>query len=191
MEKIIRRVLFLILLLLFGAASAAQTTKTTKTANTLPTPDADKTSIIATNGGGSCANPSPSDISFVITAQQGQLTLLPNGQFLLQLQGVGPYMTYYTRRPCYNSGLAATANFIRAWGLGTNAFSKNNPTGVLTFSMIDGVINKSTQLKILRFSKPDYNFGNSTMRFVVSPVGKNNQIIIKNSRYRHVALTIN
>ncbi|MCP3679910.1 MAG: hypothetical protein GY782_06415 [Gammaproteobacteria bacterium] len=187
MGKITRRTLFIAALLIFSHTFAAQTAKTTKKNNTsnVPAP------LVIADSRGSCSNPSPNDISFIITASQGQLTSLPNGEYLLKLEGVGPYITYFTRRPCYSSGLAATANLVRAWGVGADSFSKDNPTGVLTAAMIAGVLNKNTSIKVLRFSHPDYNFGNSTMRFVVSPVGQNNQIIIKNTRYRNVALTLN
>lgn len=190
MRKVTYRTLFIASLLICNHTFAAQSTKAATPAKKAPVSNA-ATPLVIANSRGSCSNPSPNDISFVITASQGQLTSLPNGEYLLRLEGVGPYITYFTRRPCYSSGLAATANFVRAWGIGDDSFSKDNPTGVLTAAMIGGVLNKNTSIKVLRFSRPDYNFGNSTMRFVVSPVGQNNQIIIKNTRYRNVALTLN
>lgn len=131
------------------------------------------------------------NLSFVISATAGRLSPLKSGAYQLLLTGVSPYTTYYTRRPNRQSGLASMNNFVRSWDVGTHTFAQDNPNATLTAVNIDGVPNKQGLVKVLQLSNPQYNFSQSTLRVTVTPIGSNNQIVVKNENFEGLSLVIN
>lgn len=131
------------------------------------------------------------NLSFVISASGGKLSQINSGNYQLLLTGVSPYATYYTRRPNRDSGLASMTNFIKSWGIGTHTFAQDNPNATMTASNIDGMTNNQGLVKVFQISTPRYNFANSTLSLVATPIGSNNQIVVKNENLQGVSLIIN
>ncbi len=131
------------------------------------------------------------NLSFVISAAEGKLSPLKSGSYQLLLNGVSPYTVYYTRRPNRDSGLASMANFVKSWGVGTHSFAQDNPNAALSASNINGVANNQGLVKIFQLSHPTYNIARGTLTLVATPIGNNNQIVIKNEVLRGVSLLIN
>jgi hypothetical protein len=134
---------------------------------------------------------SADSLSFVITASEGHISPLKSGQYQLLLEGVSPYIMYFTHRPNRDSGLAATTNFVKAWDVGTHSFAADHPNGVLTSAKTNGVVNQNADAKVFELSSPKYDFNQSEMSFVITPVGDNNQLLINTLILKGVVLVVN
>jgi len=132
-----------------------------------------------------------SDIQFVVNAKTALIKPLSSGNYALIMENVKPYITYYTRRPNRSSGLATVSNFVNAWSVGNNSFATDNPNGVLTAGKVNGNDNRNGAIKVLTLNRPEYSPSKQVLRFVITPVGLQNQFIIKNPSYQNVTLTIN
>lgn len=148
-------------------------------------------SLLISNALAAPVDISADNLSFIVSAKEAHLTEIKTNQYQILLEGVNPYVTYFTHRPDRTSGLATVTNFIKAWSVGKNSFAENAPNATLTAAVIEGVVNKGSKATVFQLSKPKYSFSNNAMSFVATPVDTNNEPVIKKINYNEINLIIN
>lgn len=130
-------------------------------------------------------------LRFVITANNGSIVPgdQPN-QFVLTLNNVNPYATYYPRRPSREFGLASVQNFIKAWNVGPDNFANDNPNAVLYAGYMNQQENSSNISYVMQLSNPSYSSANNTLSFNVVLLG-NQQLLFQELLMRQVILVVN
>lgn len=130
-------------------------------------------------------------LSFVETAAAVQVTA--NGgyhEYRMVLQGVDPYITYYTQRPNSTSGLAALPDFVKAWKVGQNNFQDNPPTAVLYGGIINQTPNKSHNFYIFQLSSPELDLANHQVSYIAKWIG-GSKMLFQNMVLNYAVLVIN
>jgi len=130
------------------------------------------------------------NLLFLISASNGVITPSSNGTYLLTLQNVSPYITYFSDRPARLRGIVPTLRFIQTWATGKNNFRENNPNGIIVPMKINEILNTAQQSIVVSFANPKYSISKNIMQFTIRPL-ISKSFLSKQTNLDYVAIIIN
>ncbi|PIQ43778.1 MAG: hypothetical protein COV52_04875 [Gammaproteobacteria bacterium CG11_big_fil_rev_8_21_14_0_20_46_22] len=131
------------------------------------------------------------NLSFVIASHKATIKPLSQNNYQLSLQGVRPYITYYTQRPDRQSGSALLSNFLNTWTMGGAQSFANNPPNIVVYpGQINGTANTSVHFTVGVMSNPQYNVGTGIFSCVITPLPEQT-FLLDNTDLENVVLIIN
>lgn len=124
------------------------------------------------------------DVMFIQMADNGSVTPIADrpGYYLLTLNGVKPYIGYFSDRPARVSGLYPTPQFADKWqdSKGKDSFNKMPPNAALSALRNDWFSKKIVGLP-LQLTEPHYDASKQTMTYTVQLLpGVSTKLPIKN-----------
>lgn len=96
---------------------------------------------------------------FLQSAKSGSLVPISaeKGSYLITLNNVDPYLSYFSDRPNRVTGLLPLDNFIKLWSHGSNKFDTNPPNVAIETTKIKLFFDKKKATILATLTQPAYN----------------------------------